>query len=447
MIGSRPHTGVAGLCLAAALLCVSCGDSDSQPGDARQEEGEEERQEERGGRVLLIGIDGATMRVIGPMIEQGRLPNLARLAAEGVSGPLRSFTPLQSPRIWATIATGKVPRKHRIRAFGYRDEDERIKLYLSSDREAHALWNITSDAGLSTSVINWWTTYPPEVIDGVMLTDHALPEELNSRLELFSVDEIEDKSPVVHPVSWGPRFLDILAKGEPLTEFANPFEPASAFPDFVVTDELSSIYRNDNVIGSFALEVEEALDPDVYLVYLKGIDRVCHHLWGMLEPGELYPESLQMSDAQRTFGAEAVRQYYAFSDAIIGMLLERFGPEDLVMVVSDHGFEAGVMRDHLTGAHTGDDALHGVIFARGPGVPAGRPAGPITINDITPTILSWLGLPVAEDMDGAPAAFLAREPVAKVATYETKSIERVGEVEQGSQEQVLDELRAIGYIE
>ena len=34
-------------------------------------------------RVLLVGIDGATPRIMRPLLEQGRLPHLARIADEG----------------------------------------------------------------------------------------------------------------------------------------------------------------------------------------------------------------------------------------------------------------------------------------------------------------------------------------------------------------------------
>ena len=46
------------------------------------------------GRVLLIGIDGASPRVAGPMMAEGRLPALAALAEEGMYAPLRSVLPL-----------------------------------------------------------------------------------------------------------------------------------------------------------------------------------------------------------------------------------------------------------------------------------------------------------------------------------------------------------------
>ena len=44
-------------------------------------------------RVLLVGIDGATLRVARPMIRAGRLPHLARIAQQGVYGPLQAHLP------------------------------------------------------------------------------------------------------------------------------------------------------------------------------------------------------------------------------------------------------------------------------------------------------------------------------------------------------------------
>jgi predicted AlkP superfamily pyrophosphatase or phosphodiesterase len=440
--------------LVVALLLLGCGDSDpsvqerlNRPESDRQMNGAKPTR----GRLLLIGIDGASPGLTRELMQAGRLPNLAKLAAGGIWGPVRSMIPLESPRIWATIATGKFPNKHRIRSFGYRDEEGKIRLYLSTDRKTHALWNITSAAGRSTSVINWWTTYPPERIAGVMVSDHAIPEEFRYRLDTFEATDDGYSAPEIYPAEWSRRLAPLVTLREPATETAHPFAEKAAFPPFVNTEALEAIYRVDNATARMAFEVAKGEEPDVYLVYLKGIDRMSHHLWGMLEPASSYPENLRPSDQSRRAGAEAIYRYYEFTDAVIGKLIAGYGADDLVMVVSDHGFQADVIRDNLTGGHHDQTAIHGVLFARGPGIRVGQPLPPNSkIKDITPTLLAWLGLPTALDMDGEVAAYLtlpggaAIEPI---ETYDTSPIERVGSVAGGSEEQILKELRALGYLE
>ena len=78
------------------------------------------------GRVLLVGIDGASPRLTGPWIEQGLLPHLAEIERTGVSGELRSHRPLLSPRIWTSIATGKAPGKHGITSWVFKEETGKL---------------------------------------------------------------------------------------------------------------------------------------------------------------------------------------------------------------------------------------------------------------------------------------------------------------------------------
>ncbi|NUO84012.1 alkaline phosphatase family protein, partial [candidate division KSB1 bacterium] len=51
-------------------------------------------------KILLLGLDGATWRIINPMFKQGKLPNLQRLVHEGSAGVLKSLEPMVSPTIW-----------------------------------------------------------------------------------------------------------------------------------------------------------------------------------------------------------------------------------------------------------------------------------------------------------------------------------------------------------
>jgi len=48
----------------------------------------------------------------------------------------------------------------------------------------------------------------------------------------------------------------------------------------------------------------------------------------------------------------------------------------------------------------------------------------------------WLGLPMAEDMDGGVADFVGGIPIAQIATHDS-----------GPDERMLENLRALGYLQ
>jgi predicted AlkP superfamily phosphohydrolase/phosphomutase len=404
---------------------------------------------ERGGdRVLLVGIDGATLRVAGPMVRAGALPNLARIGGAGVYGHLRSHFPLMSPRIWTSIATGKVPEKHGILGFAHPGEGGgEAQLYLGSDRLVHALWNIASDAGLSVGVVNWWNTYPPETVNGVIVSDHLLPAEVRGRRWLTGA-AAPRRAPIIYPPEWAERVATVLEDERPLTRIADPFADGTRLPAWTKPGRLSEHYRTDEAIARIALDIEAELQPDVLMVLLPGIDRISHVLWGGIEAPEEGGKAPPMSVEERAASAAALRRYYAFTDALIGRLMERYGSDDLVMVVSDHGFEAGSTLNDTSGIHTSRKALRGLLFARGRGIGPPDAPGPVSVNDVTPTVLAWLGLPVAADMDGKVAGFLRGGAAAAVIdTYDTAPVERASAPPSGAESAIFEELRALGYLE
>jgi len=399
------------------------------------------------GRVLLVGIDGASLRVAHPMVRAGALPHLAEIARQGVYGPLRSHAPISSPRIWTSIATGKTPKRHGILSFATEGADGPKRLFRSSDRHGHALWNIASDAGKRVAVVNWWTTYPVETVNGVMVSDHLLAGEVQGRRKLTGVAETAT-GPIVYPEEWEERLLASAADTQPVTDVADPFRDTASFPEWALPERLSERYRNDEQVMRIALEVERELRPDLMMVFLPGIDRVSHRLWGAIEPTD-GPSGGAFTEPQRVAAATALKEYYRFTDALIGELLASYGPDDLVMVVSDHGFEAGSSMIFLTGDHKTAKAIDGVIFARGPDIVPPKQPRTVSVNDVTPTILAWLGLPVGDDMQGRPASFLAVEParIARIPTHDTRPIERLGDAPSGAEDTLLEHLRSLGYME
>jgi predicted AlkP superfamily phosphohydrolase/phosphomutase len=401
-----------------------------------------------GGRVLVLGIDGASPRVVQPLLDQDRLPHLQALASRGASGPLRSLKRLLSPVVWTSAATGKRARKHGILGFVRREEGGHRALFQSSDRRGHALWNIVSDAGLSVGVVNWWTTYPPEIVRGVIVSDHARPQSLEAEQQLRGVS-VSAAGATTFPESWGERIPELLAAQDALAELARTtawdlstrlavgvaqgadVEPLREW----IEERIELQTAADASTTRIALHIEAELRPHLLMVLLVGVDRLSHLLWAGIED----------PDRHRAAG-DALERYYEFTDALVGRLAEGFGPRDLIVVLSDHGFEsAGPGK--LSGTHASERARDGVLIAHGPGIAPGSPTLGTSVLDVTPTILAWLGLPVGADMDGRPAAFLDAGDVATIPTHDTRPIRRLEGENSGVEVEILEELRALGYIE
>lgn len=440
------------LALAVVLACTALASCDL----ARNRPPESPRP-----RVLLVGIDGASPRVLDTMFAAGRLKNLRSIADRGSYGPLQSEEILLSPRVWTTMATGKVPDKHGILGWVKVGTDVKADLFYGSDRRGLALWNILSDAGKSVAVVNWLVTYPPEIVNGVIVSDHALATEVEGKkyvggifaksvgMDLNTVQSAENGVSAVYPEDWAPRALAPAHKEVVLTDVQNPFLETS--PDFLFHDHrrnFRDFWEVDQRLASMTLEILKEKQPDVTMVLFQGIDRVSHSLFGCLESTAKYPENFHPTFEQRLNCQRALYDYYEFTDQLIGRLLESFDDDDLVMIVSDHGFEA-VFNAYGTGGHDSADAKYGVCLAKGPRIRRDGTVLGTTVLDIAPTVLEWYGLPAAKDMDGKPAAFLEppATPLERIATYDTKPVERLGNGQSGGETRVKDQLRSLGYLQ
>ncbi len=438
------------LLFALCLLALACSEAEPVPANPP-------------GRVLIIGIDGASPERIGPMLAAGRLPHLKQLAESGVSGPLRSLTPILSPRIWTSVATGVLPEHHGIENWTKEEGDSR-RLYNSHDRRVHALWNIVSDAGLSVATVNWLMTYPAEPVAGAVISDLAFPGTAAGRIDMWTREDvgdierekraraIEELGPVTYPQEW-PESIELAAKtaGVALTDIPDPFSDNESIQKRARRELPRLAYQKDSAVVRLALEVEERVQPQVMMVLLQGIDRASHWLWGGFEPAEIYQERKRPSSAEQAAYREALLAYYDYTDALVGLLMERFGEDDLILVLSDHGFEGGNHGYYrMTGVHDSERALDGVLFGRGVGIAAGAsiPTKSLHVQDIAPTVLAWLGLPVAKNMDGSPADFLMPvQPLRWIDSYETKPVPRLPFEASAAEGEMLEELRRLGYIE
>ena len=127
-------------------------------------------------RALVIALDGTTFDLIGPWLDDGSMPNLARLRDEGASGPLESILPPVTAPAWCSFMTGKNPGKHGVFEFFLREPGGFEEIPVSSRlRAGPALWDLLGDAGRKVLVVNVPVTYPVKPVNGCMVGDFLTP--------------------------------------------------------------------------------------------------------------------------------------------------------------------------------------------------------------------------------------------------------------------------------
>jgi hypothetical protein len=72
-------------------------------------------------KLIILGFDGADAKLTEQWMNEGKLPNLAKLRAQGTFSPLRPTIPSQTPVSWSTFSTGLNPGRHGVFDFLKRD--------------------------------------------------------------------------------------------------------------------------------------------------------------------------------------------------------------------------------------------------------------------------------------------------------------------------------------
>lgn len=257
-------------------------------------------------RVLVIGLDGATWDLARPWSEQGKLPHLASLLTEGTSGPLMSTIPPISPAAWSSFMTGKNPGKHGVFDFTVRDFAG-YGMRLASRPQEPTLWGLLSAQGRRVCVVNVPQTYPPERVNGVMVSGLGSPSGRN----------------FTHP----PELTQTLLHENYriVTDATVRRDGAERFVQEVV--------QVAEQVTDTALRLLAETDWDFGMVVLRLTDEIPHFFWHWMD--ESHP-SHRPSDALHR---EAVLRCYQKADELVGRLLAGAdGGDTTVFVMSDHGF-------------------------------------------------------------------------------------------------------------
>jgi predicted AlkP superfamily phosphohydrolase/phosphomutase len=260
-------------------------------------------------RIFIMGIDAATFDVLMPLVERGELPTFSKLIKEGVSGQLFSVTPPITAPAWGSFATGKKPGKHGLFDFYYRQEDSYDILPINSSRlRSKPFWNILSEKGKKVGVINVPYTYPPDNVNGFMITGKLTPRNESNFAHPTRL-KYEIKQEV------GGYRIDLnewYAKGN---------------EDAFIRD----LHQTAENRARTTLYLMKKYEWDVFTVVFTIIDEAMHWVWRYMDPKN---PKYNAQEAKR-YG-NVLNQLYKKMDEVLKRILENLS-DATIFIISDHG--------------------------------------------------------------------------------------------------------------
>jgi len=353
-------------------------------------------------KITIIGLEGLSFDFLIPLINEEKLPNFSWLMEEGSWGKLINFTPNEPIILNSSFNSGKLPSKHRqLSIFKYflptlKQEIEVVPRYILFRQFTRINLLLTSLNPIKTDTIDIWKIFKD---NNTTYLKRDWPYSRN--LQTPSLESEKSFN----------RFFDELSHdGNPLVNILK-----------------QTFYRDFDFEKKVAQERNET-QPQLTYFMLNGLNTVEVYFYKYSFPeffGEISQEDINKYHA-------VIENYYKFYDQILGKYLTTLKEDELLVIYSPHGIEPlpvwKRIVDWILGntelSATHDLAPDGVAFFFGKEIARGKNVEGISIIDIAPTLLYYLGLPVGKDMDGIVQSsifvnsFTAENPVFYISSYE-----------------------------
>jgi len=259
-------------------------------------------------KVLVLGLDGASLEPIKCWASEGKLPNFQKIIENGVSAKLKSVIPPLTPVAWTSFMTGKNPGKHGIFGFTGKNAD----IVNSSDIHGKSIWSILSEENKKVVVMNVPITFPVEKVNGIMISGWMSPPN-----DLYTYPpEIRQKLKKRFPF-----YRVYMRENDPLGRN----EKAA---DAWLEDLYSITKENADVMIHFLEEFEW----DFFMNVLSGTDWISHVFFRYSDPA-CHGYDMEMAKKYRN----AILRYYQEIDSILKKILDLIDEDVILIIMSDHG--------------------------------------------------------------------------------------------------------------
>ncbi len=265
--------------------------------------------------TLVIGLDGATFDVLNPLIASGDMPALGSLIERSAHGPLFSTIPPTTPPAWTTCTTGLNPGKHGIFDFTVSPlKNPDRPLISSADIKAPRIWNVVESSGGRSIVVNVPITWPPQQLNGCMVSGMMTPGFHS-------------------PFTWPPDLRDRLKAvcGNYVINIDIPRYDTATETDIrrFLGDLRESVDRRREAVR-YLMDTEQWT---FFMVVFVALDRIQH-----LFAAYLFPDNpLYDTPKARRLRPDLIA-LFRLIDTVIGELISKLRDNDLICILSDHGF-------------------------------------------------------------------------------------------------------------
>ena len=255
-------------------------------------------------KILVIGLDAATMDLIDPWAAGGHLPALEGLMRNGASGRLLSTPNMHSASAWTSILTGLNPGRHGLFVFSDRDfETGKQVFFKGGNRTGDLISAHLSHHRLTSGFLNVPMTYPAHCEPGGFMISGLDAPSLNEH-----------------------AFCPTGLRDELFAKFPNYRFSPSGLGDLMKAGQV------DRAINSWLELIETQTDVAAHLMATRPVhffmtvytasDWAGHNLW---------------NDSNNPPDKNRLLRIYRALDAAIERLLAYCNSETQVFVISDHG--------------------------------------------------------------------------------------------------------------
>jgi predicted AlkP superfamily phosphohydrolase/phosphomutase len=264
-------------------------------------------------KILVIGLDAATMELVKPWADAGHLPMLARLMSEGASGRLISTPNMHSAAAWTSILTGLNPGRHGLFVFSDRNfATGRQEFFKGGDRAGRTVGDHLAEHGLTGGFLNVPMTYPARCAPGGFMISGLDAPELNES-----------------------AYCPAALRDDLLCRFPNYAFTPLGLGDLMkaarINEAIEAWLRLTETQTAVAEHLIKQHPTDFFMTVFTASDWAGHNLWKYVE------RAAQDEEPDSLYVRGTIRRIYESLDWAVARLLALADEQTQVYVISDHG--------------------------------------------------------------------------------------------------------------